>query len=235
MPFQVVKKQKRKFKKVSTSMGNIGGAHVRPSSTTLARAVGPFEGYKTMTFLYESYLRSCSAGAPASVVTVRSNSMFDYDVSGNVGNKQPLYYDSLLTASGPYRAYKVVSWKTTWFVQNTTAVPVTVFVSPPVSSTGEFDSVAEADNYPGVKRLFLGPAGSSNDSGSLTVTGHVNDVYKGYTGDVNFQAAYNSDPTSSIYGCVIIATADGTTNVSGYLGVRHEAFTELTQNDALVS
>jgi len=44
--------------------------------------------------------------------------MYDYDNTGEAGNKQPLYYDALLSASGPYKQYKTISWKTTWYFMN---------------------------------------------------------------------------------------------------------------------
>jgi len=34
-------------------------------------------------------------------VQVKPNDMYDYDNTGEAGNKQPLYYDALLSASGP--------------------------------------------------------------------------------------------------------------------------------------
>jgi len=39
-------------------------------------------------------------------VQVKPNDMYDYDNTGEAGNKQPLYYDALLSASGPYKQYK---------------------------------------------------------------------------------------------------------------------------------
>jgi len=42
-------------------------------------------------------------------VQVKPNDMYDYDNTGEAGNKQPLYYDALLSASGPYKQYKTIS------------------------------------------------------------------------------------------------------------------------------
>jgi len=56
-------------------------------------------------------------------VQVKPNDMYDYDNTGEAGNKQPLYYDALLSASGPYKQYKTISWKTTWYFMNQTACP----------------------------------------------------------------------------------------------------------------
>jgi len=82
--------------------------------------------------------------------------------------KQPLYYDALLSASGPYKQYKTISWKTTWYFMNQTACPVDIFISPPLNAANECDTVAEADNFPGVKRLRLTAAtGSKKTARSL--------------------------------------------------------------------
>jgi len=55
--------------------------------------------------------------------------MYDYDNTGEAGNKQPLYYDALLSASGPYKQYKTISWKTTWYFMNQTACPGYIYIS----------------------------------------------------------------------------------------------------------
>jgi len=51
---------------------------------------------------------------------------------------------------------------------NQTACPVDIFISPPLNAANECDTVAEADNFPGVKRLRLTAAtGSKNYGRSL--------------------------------------------------------------------
>ena len=148
----------RKNRRVSrpyTTLGRIGGK-VAPSQTTLAKSGGPFTGRKYMTFLYENALTRVLPASVLSVLHCCPNSLYDFDKTGSsFGNKQPLYYDTMLTVSGPYKAYQVISWKTTYTIVNNSAVPITVFAIPPISATGEIDSIAEADNFPGVKRLFL--------------------------------------------------------------------------------
>jgi len=85
------------------------------------------------------------------------------------GNKQPLYFDTLFTASGPYKQYKVHSWKATWTFVNTSATPQSIWVIPPIAAAAEIDSAAEADNFPGVKRLYLAPNGGGDSKGTVTV------------------------------------------------------------------
>jgi len=93
--------KKAKLQRTSTlELGRITGK-VAPSSTTLSRAGGPFSGKKFVTFLYENALSKVSGGTNVVTVQVKPNDMYDYDNTGEAGNKQPLYYDALLSASVP--------------------------------------------------------------------------------------------------------------------------------------
>lgn len=224
-------------KQSSQILGRLTGV-IPPSRTTLAQYPGPFTGVKKVTFIYENELTVVGGAANLLTAPHASNSLYDFDKSGSncYGNKQPLYYDQLLDVSGPYRQYKVVSWKTTYTILNKSVTcPITVWALPPHTGTAELDSAAEADNWPGVKRLYLGSAGDSKNQGTITVKGHINDVYKTIDGDVNLIGAYNADPASIIYGGLIIHGSDGSTAPSVYVAVKHEAYAELTYLDSIVS
>lgn len=221
----------------SANLGKITGK-VAPNSTTLATAKGPFSGKKFMTFLYENALTKVNPASPLSALSVLANSLYDFDKTtlASFGNKQPLYYDTVLTASGPYKSYQVISWKTTYTVVNMTAVPISVWAVPPTIAANEIDSVAEADNFPGVKKLSLSQAAGSKNIGTITVWGHQNDLYPVETLTANSTtASYAGDPASPCYAGLIVASADGTTNVEYYVAVEHEAYAELFTVDALVS
>lgn len=231
---------KRSAKRSKTSngskiLGKIGAAYVPPSSTTMATCSGPFSASKFVNFLYENELTKINPGLTFWASSHVNNDMFDFDKSGYYGNKQPLYYDSLLSGTGPYKAYKVISWKTTFTVVNASTVPVTVWVAPALTAAGEVDTAAEADNFPGVKKLFLTEATGSHQMGTITVTGHIDDVFNGFEKDLNMLGAYNTGPGSPIYGSLLAHSADGVANAIVYVAVRHEAYTELLQVDSLVS
>lgn len=226
---------KKRARSVRDTLGKITG-RVSASNTTLSRCPGPFSGKKFVTFLYENALQQVAGAANLLNVIVKPNDMFDYDNSGDLGNKQPLYYDVLLSASGPYKQYKVLSWKTTfYFINNSTSTPVDIFISPPVASTSEFDSVAEADNFPGVKRLRLTNSSGSNSMGEVTIYGHIKDVFPTYFSDNTFVGAYNGSPGTPVYQVCLIKGSDGTSAPIVYCSVKHEAFCELNFVDALVS
>jgi len=227
-------RKKTRKEKESTKLGKITGK-VTPSSTTLARSTGPFSGKKFVTFLYENALTTIAGASNVLTATFKPNDMYDYDNSGDAGNKQPLYYDVLLSASGPYKNYKVISWKTTFYFINNTASAVDIFVSPPISGVAELDSLAEADNFPGVSRLRLTKSGGCKDYGELVVTGHVKDVYPAYADDLQLAGGYASSPQTIIYQTVVVRGSDGTTNASVMMSVKHEAYTEMMIVDAIVS
>lgn len=224
----------KRTKKENTSLGRISG-RIASASTTLAKSVGPFSGKKFVTFLYENALTTISGAANVVTASFKPNDMYDYDQSGDVGNKQPLYYDVLLSASGPYKQYKVISWKTTFYFVNNGATAVDIFVSPPITGVAEMDSLAEADNFPGVSRLRLTKSGGCKDYGELMVTGHVKDCFAAYADDLQLAGGYGSSPQSIIYQTIVARGSDGTTAASVMVSVKHEAFTELINVDAIVS
>jgi len=211
-------------------------APVKSNQTTLARAVGPFANSKFVTLLYENGLQQIAGAANLLVTSIKANDGFDVDSSGDFGNKQPLYWDSLLTASGPYRTCKVTSWRTSYtFINNNATTPVQIWIGSPTSSSGDMDSAAEADNWPGVKRLYLTASGSSKAHGSVTVTGHVKDVHPQYGDSYLFTGTYNASPTQLCYQNCVIKGADGTTAPAVYVAIKHEMFCELGNVDSLVS
>lgn len=212
---------------------------VRRRLTTLQlNPDGPFPRALHTKLIYENALTSVAPGAIIATLGTKPNSAYDYDNSSGAafGNKQPLYYDALMTASGPYRNYKVNSWKTTYTIINSGAASVTCFALPPIAAPSEIDSLAEADNFPGVKRVHLTAATGSKNIGTITVYGDVADVYPSSAlSEGGMIAAYNADPTYLVYGGLIIASGDGTTNVTVQVAVRHEMNCVLQAIDALVS
>lgn len=208
---------------------------IDPSKTTLARSLGPFTGKKFVELIYwqTPLLQTTTAGG--SFLEVRPNSAFDYDVTGNLGNKQPMYYDSLMTASGPYKSYKVVSWKTTWTFVNASTVGVNIWVSPPVLTSSECDSVAEAEEFPGVKKITLTSESGSKGIATCTITGSYKDVYPAAIGtDAQF-AAYNANPAGAIAATIVYQPADASSVTKLYVGVKHVMNCILGQVDNVVS
>jgi len=168
---------------------------------------------------------------------IACNDLYDFDrSSGNYfGNKQPLFYDNLLTAFGPYKEYYVGSWETTYWIINETNVGIDVWVKPPLGATSEIDTKAEADNMPGVAREYLTKSGGSRDYCKITVKGNVADFTGSVKRDDDAIGTYSSSPTKVIYGGLVIASVDGTTACNVYVAIKHVFHAELQWVDALVS
>lgn len=216
-------------------LGSLGNSRVKPSMTTLARAPGPFKEKTFVDFVYENGLTKVGGAAVFTPIQIICNSAYDVDNGSYLGNKQPLYYDKLLTAAGPYLQYKVISWKTTWTIVNTQAVPLNVFVHAAHALT-DFNTVVEAENFPGVKRLYLTESGGSKSSGTITVSGNISDFNGQADKGREWIGVYNTAPGISIGGTCLVATADGTTNTAGvYVAIKHEMYTELQVVDCEVS
>lgn len=215
-------------------LGRITG-RIGPGMTTLAKAGGPFQGTKYVTLLYENGLTAMANNATYFSANIVCNGAFDVDNNlGNYfGNKQPLYFDSLLSASGPYKQYKVISWKTKYTLINQTAVPINVYALPPISAGSEIDSVAEAENFPGVTKRYLTAKDGARNTTTITVTGHVDDVYPGIVDGL--VGTYAANPAYPIIGGILVASADGSTNATVYVSIEHSMYTELQVVDALVS
>lgn len=207
-----------------------------PSNTTMAKTAGPFSGKKVVDLVYENGLLPVGGASILTSCPIVANGAFDVDVSNFFGNKQPLYYDTLLTASGPYQVYKVVSWKTTYTITNGNATPLNCYAIGCAASTADFDSLAEAENYPGVKRLYLSSKGGSKDTGTITVTGNISDLNADFTNDRGFGGAYNANPSYPCYSMLILSSADGATSTAlAAVAIKHEMFTQLQQIDSIVS
>lgn len=213
-------------------LGKITGK-ISAGSTTLAKAPGPFHGLKHVTFIYENPLTYGGAPAAFQSFQVALNDMYDFDKTAAVfGNKQPLYFDQLIGAAGPYRQFKVISWKTTYTVVNTSDVPITVFGLPPHPDASDLNSLAEVQAWPGVRQFAMSAKGGK-DVLSFTMTGHIQDVYQDIQQN-GLIGTYTASPGVLIYGGIAIDSPSGTAPPV-YLAVKHEAFCELNNVDAVIS
>lgn len=218
----------------SVILGNLAGV-VRRDQSTLATYPGPFQNRKIVTFEYQNSLVAIAPGAISLQLPVAYNDLFDFDRTtlGSWGNKQPLYYDSLLSASGPYRAYKVKSWVCTFTFVNAGTNNVSCFALPPTSATSEIDSLAEADNMPGVVRAYATAVSGYKNMVSVTTKGTPFDVFQLYGDDSNTNGPYNNSPGSACFGGLFLNADSGL--LTGSVAVHCEMVAELAVVDALVS
>lgn len=211
-------------------------ARLSTKDTNIAKTTGPFPPRKFYNFEYSNALTQYSPAATTGYVSCKPSDLYDFDNNAGAyfGNKQPLFYDSLLTTTGPYKAYKVHSWVITYTITNQSAGPVTVFGFPSLATSSEMDIVSEMDNWPGVQRLFLSASGGAKSMGTLTVKGGLGDVYPQDITASSLGGSWNASPTAPIYGGV--GFSSGTPdNVSVSIAVKATLYTELGVMDSTVS
>lgn len=201
----------------------------------IARDGAPFPPKKVVNFQYDS---------PAALVTtiagqtlqlpIACNSMFDIDrtSASSFGNKQPLYYDTLLSAS-LYTQYKTTSWDVIFTIVNQGTVPLEVYGVPAFLSTSGWDTISEVSNLPGVSKILLTPAGGSKDKTTIRIRGTPSDVTAGYKDDQQLCASYTGDPASIIYGGILLYTVSGL--VAATVSMKGNFRTECFVQTALIS
>ena len=118
---------------------------------------GPFPLVMNTQLLYKNPSGFISSSGISSINTqiFRCNSLVDYDQSNNLGNKQPLFYDSICTTTGPYQNYRVNAWSTKLTIINLSDKPLNVYYDPCSFATTEADSEIEMQNRRQVQYRML--------------------------------------------------------------------------------
>lgn len=182
-------------------------------STDIARDGAPFPAKKTVNFQYDSTIKSVTSGGLSLQLPIACNGLFDVDqtTAGSFDNKQPLYFDTLLTSS-LYQTYKVTSWDVTFTVINVATVPLEIFaVSAYFNLTG-WDTPSEVANLPGVRKYVLTPAGGSMDKVIIRIRGTPSDVFPIFKDDFVLTGGITYNPTNAIYGGLLLNALSGTVN-----------------------
>lgn len=163
-------------------------------------------------------------------------SLYDYDYSGAIGNKQPLYFDTLFTSQGPYLFYRVKRWKTVITVVNLSTVPVVVYAGHAsiTGNTVELDTPTEMQNFPDIKKVFLTEKGGEKCIATITLYGDLSKIAPNFK-DSDFTGSYNSSPTKNVTQTCLVQAMDGSSGGSCLVTVSHEAVSDLFVRDAVVS
>jgi len=207
------------------------------SSEIIAR--DPFPKTKNCTLVYKNPSTLFSTGALVNYNSLRimCNGCYDFDSSNYFGDKQPLYFDSLCSDTGPYTQYKVYAWKTTIKVLSSTSNPLNVYFDPNASSQFDADTPTEMKNRPGVQHRMI--TGQANAQPYATFTKYntlKSIVGKNQTGDSTYSGAYNANPVNAIYASLLIETATGTVvNSDTLVSVSHVFYVQFYNRDALIS
>lgn len=128
------------------------------------------------------------------------NSMFDLDQTNVIGNKQPLFYDQLLSITGPYRNYKVNAWKTTIRLINLSDKAMYVYYDPCAALLTEADSALEMENRRGVQSFTLTAQNNAKPMCTIKKFQTLKSFFpNSINSSENFSAAYNTGPSTVAY------------------------------------
>lgn len=212
----------------------------RKTIRKIPRPLGqPFPKVMNTTLVYKnSSTNLASSGLlPYQAVTWANNNMYDFDTSNVLGNKQPLYYDQLLSVDGPYKNYKVNGWKTTIKLINLSDRPLFVFFEPSTFSYFEADTPIEIENRKGVQERLLTSASNAKPIAYFSKYTSLKSVApKTISQGENYQAPYNANPQQQIYSSLVWKTIDGSiTAFQVALHVSHVFYVQLYNDDSIIS
>lgn len=179
--------------------------------------VSPFPVRRQIALRYTNFraMGEAVAGAGDSYAYSPS-SLYDPEVA--VGGHQPMYYDQLFSATGPYTKYLVTSATFTVRLANTVSLNtanVVVYVSPTSTAPA---SLTQAYEKPWAKKVLLGPASGGNSTATvilkaeshkalgITKTHLLTDDY--YAGVYNANPTINWFVTVAVYGNRVQASID---------------------------
>jgi len=202
----------------------------------------PFPAKKNYTLLYKEPSQSLSNQAGVynyRITQVRLNSLWDFDYTGDLYNKQPLYFDMLFGTTGPYKAYKVNAWKTKWTVINIDATRALniYYDQGSLGSLSESDTPVEMKNRAGVIYKLLTPSGGPRSMTSFTSFRKLTDIVpKEAAMGSNFAAAFSTDPASTVFGTLMAETLDGSTAAFSFaVQVEHTFYCTAYDRDTALS
>lgn len=218
-PFKKRKVVDRKYKRLDRSL-NTGTS--RASGLFQYSGDGPFPNKLATTLLYRSIpvVQTGSAGTGTYALNVGLNDLFDFDYSNVLGNKQPLFYDQLFSATGPYQRLECKSWRTRITVINQGSEAVSIYWNGrgTANSVTEEDTLAEVTNRPYMQQRHLAPKGSSGDRCYLKSSGRWTDHN---TDNVGSAQAYNASPSTIVYGTLFANTPTTTTAPNLIIQIDH--------------
>lgn len=200
---------------------------------------GLFPRTKNFTMLYKepSAVMTSTGLTNFRVTQFRLNSLWDFDFTGDLYNKQPLYYDMLFTATGPYKSYRVNAWKTTIKVINLSDKVLNVYYDQSLFNNSEGDTELEMKNRPGVIYKMLTGQNNSTPTATFTTYKKLTDfVPKGASWGTNFTGTWTTDPTSVVWGSLLAATLDGsTTSFNFACQITHTFYVTAFDRDCIVN
>lgn len=188
------------------------------------------------TLRYNSNMVAVDPAASSTYYSFALNGMFDFDFDNVVGNKQPLYFDELVTNDGPYKNYKVGSWKTKIEIINDSVDPLLCYWAQG-SAVTEMDTLIEVQNRPNVRELILTQRDGDKNHGSIIAPGSVTEVYGNIRNPGDLTGAAASNPSVVVWGTLFLYNpgAIAATPVNCWIKITHDFVSEFSNADAILS
>jgi len=205
----------------------------------LAYSKGPFPKVMQTQLVYKQPSTTITSNGLLNFnyLQLNLNSMWDLDITNVFGNKQPLFFDQLVTTEGPYKKFKVNAWKTTFKFINLSDKPMYVYYDPGSLFQSDSDTVIEIENRRGVISKLV--TAQSNASPMATISKYTtlrSVIPQSVNMSENFMGTHSANPSTQVYGTLFWKTLDGsTTAFSVGVQITHVFYCQLYDHDSVQS
>lgn len=175
----------------------------KPRLPKISKDPFPKEWRTKLTWNADTQYASPGSTSGASVISLTS--LYDPDYSNHFGNFQPMCFDQVLSATGPYQNYRVNSWKGKITITNVSAadgsVPIALecYFKQGATNAVDVDTWSEIQSQTGVQTLLLGPVGSDSATKTIYFNGSLKSFIPADAEGEDFVGSYNSVPSKPIY------------------------------------
>jgi len=229
----------RGARKTVTTVSRTTTKSRRSRRSRMARSLGPFPIRMNTALVYKAPSTTITSGGILnySALTIDLNNMFDFDYNNVFGNKQPLFYDQLLSVDGPYKNYKVNAWKTTIRFINLSDKALYVHYDPCVGSITDSDSPIEIQNRRGVQSFLLTAQNNAKPMCYIKKFQTLRSYFPdSINSSENFSSAYTTSPSTHAYSNLLWQTVDGSTAAfSVAVQIQHIFYCTLYNQDSVYS
>lgn len=232
-------KARRARRKTRTTTTTTTVSKSGSSMSRMGRSLGPFPIRMNTKLVYKAPSTTIPSGGILSYagLTLDLNNMYDFDYNNVLGNKQPLFYDQVLSVDGPYKYYKVNAWKTTIKFINLSDKALFVYYDPCTAQVTESDTPIEIENRRGIQSFTLTAQSNSKPMVTIKKFQTLKSFFpNSVNSSENFSAGYNASPTTHAYANLLWKTIDGSVGVFNVaVQVQHIFYCTLYNADSIVS
>lgn len=173
----------------------------------------PFPRERRCKMTWSPDTQYSNPGSTSAASVIRLTDIYDPDYSNHFGNFQPLFFDQLLSATGPYQNFRVNGWKGKITLVNVSAadgsVPLALecYWKQGATNAVDVDTWAEVQSQAGIQSFLLGPKDSDSATKTIYFNGRMESyIPKGVDAE-DYSGTYGSSPSKPIYGAIAIRNA----------------------------